>query len=192
MTGADIAIIGAAARFPGAPDLARFRALLAEGRDCVRPLPEQRIEVAGLDPAADYPQAAYLDRIDLFDHRFFGLSRREAEAMDPHHRLVLMLAWQAVEDAGHCPDTLRAAPTAVLLSAPSTDYAHLVAEPDTLDLLGGNPAAAAGRVSYLLGLTGSSMTINSGCNGSLIAVHQGRPRSCGRARPTMRWPVASA
>ncbi|MFB9542888.1 condensation domain-containing protein, partial [Micromonospora sagamiensis] len=172
MTGEDIAIIGAAVRFPDAPDLAGFRSVLAKGRDCVRPLPPARIAACGLDPAAGYPQAAYLDRIDLFDHRFFGLSRREAEAMDPHHRLTLQLAWHAVEDAGYRPEPLREVPTAVFLSAPSTDWAHLVAEPDTLDLLGGNPAAVAGRISYLLGLTGTSVTVNSGCNGSLVAVHQ--------------------
>ncbi|MEU4570431.1 amino acid adenylation domain-containing protein [Micromonospora sp. NPDC023956] len=172
MTGEDIAIIGAAVRFPDASDLAGFRSVLAKGRDCVRPLPGPRITACGLDPAAGYPQAAYLDRIDLFDHRFFGLSRREAEAMDPHHRLTLQLAWHAVEDAGYRPDPLREAPTAVFLSAPSTDWAHLVAEPDTLDLLGGNPAAVAGRISYLLGLTGTSVTVHTGCNGSLVAVHQ--------------------
>ncbi|MFI6231265.1 amino acid adenylation domain-containing protein [Micromonospora echinospora] len=172
MTGEDIAIIGAAVRFPDAPDLAGFRSVLAKGRDCVRPLPRARITACGLDPTAGYPQAAYLDRIDLFDHRFFGLSRREAEAMDPHHRLTLQLAWHAVEDAGYRPEPLREEPTAVFLSAPSTDWAHLVAEPDTLDLLGGNPAAVAGRISYLLGLTGTSVTVHTGCNGSLVAVHQ--------------------
>ncbi|OLF14179.1 hypothetical protein BLA60_03250 [Actinophytocola xinjiangensis] len=168
----DVAIIGIAVRFPQAPDLETFRENLALGRDSVRPLPRERIEACRLDPGASYPQAAYLDRIDLFDHRFFGLSPREAESMDPHHRIALELAWSAVEEAGHRPADLAEVTTAVLFSAPSPDYANLVDDPDTMELLGGNAAALAGRISYLLGLTGTSVTINTGCNGSLFAVHQ--------------------
>ncbi|MEV5349622.1 polyketide synthase, partial [Streptomyces achromogenes] len=168
----DVAIIGVAVRFPDAPSLDAFRDNLRRGHDSVRPLSPERIRTSGIDPHRDYAELAHLDRVDTFDHRFFGLSRREAEVLDPQHRLALQLAWHAMEDAGHSPASLRGTPTAVILSAPRADYFRLVPRPDTLSLLGNLPAGLPGRVSQVLGLTGPSYAMDTGCNGSLVAVHQ--------------------
>ncbi|MEU2435399.1 amino acid adenylation domain-containing protein [Streptomyces rubradiris] len=168
----DVAIIGVAVRFPDAPSLDAFRDNLRRGHDSVRPLSPERIRTSGIDPHRDYAELAHLDRVDTFDHRFFGLSRREAEVLDPQHRLALQLAWHAMEDAGHSPASLRGTSTAVVLSAPRADYFRLVPRPDTLSLLGNLPAGLPGRVSQVLGLTGPSYAMDTGCNGSLVAVHQ--------------------
>jgi amino acid adenylation domain-containing protein len=166
-----IAIIGMAVRLPDAVTLRAFRANLRAGRDSVRPLPPERLRRAGLDPAGDFLPAGQLDRIDGFDYRFFGLSRREAELMDPHHRLSLQLACAAIEDAGLRLSALRGSPTPVLLTVPSPDYGQLVAGQGTLGLLGGGPSALPGRISQLLGLTGQSIALDTGCSGGLVAVH---------------------
>ncbi|MGC4812300.1 condensation domain-containing protein [Micromonospora sp. DT228] len=170
-SGEDIAIIGVAVRFPQADDLDTFRANLRAGRDSVRPMPATRMESTNVDPDVRYAELGYLDRIDLFDHRFFGLSRREAELMDPQHRIALHLTQGAVEDAGLAPASLRDSRTAVVFSSPSADYAALVGETGTLAMLGTVPCALPSRVAHLFGLVGPTYGVDTGCNGSLIAVH---------------------
>ncbi|RKN04859.1 condensation domain-containing protein [Streptomyces radicis] len=170
---AAVAVIGVATRFPEAPDLAAFRANLRAGRDSVRPIPAARVESTGLDPAGVYPELGYLDRIDLFDHEFFGLSRREAEVTDPQHRLALHLTQEAMENAGHAPSALRDSTTAVIFSSPSNGYLPLVTEPGTLSLMGNIPFALPARIAHLFGLNGPCYGVDTGCNGSLVAVHQG-------------------
>lgn len=168
----DIAVIGIAVRFPRADTLAEFRANLLAGLDCVGPLPRERAENTNLDPDLPYERRGYLDRIDLFDHRFFGLSRREAELMDPQHRAAVQLAHAAVEDAGFAVTALRDTATAVVFSAPTTDYAGLVTETGTLAMLGTVPCALPARVAHQFGLTGPCYAVDCGCNASLVAVHQ--------------------
>ncbi|WP_305787966.1 condensation domain-containing protein [Symbioplanes lichenis] len=167
----DIAVVGIAVRFPQAGDLSEFRGNLRAGRDSVRDIPEDRVASTGLDPSTAYEPMGYLDRIDLFDHRFFGLSRREAELMDPHHRLALQLSLGAIEDAGLRPSGLRDSRTAVVLSAPGTDFAGLAGEAGTLAMLGTWPSAQTARVARHFGLVGPCYNVDTGCNGSLIAVH---------------------
>ena len=96
-----IAVIGMAGIFPDAANLDEFYANLAAGRDSVRDLPEERKHFSSLPPDGDYQPSAALDRIDLFDFRFFGLSRREAELMDPHQRIVLQLVHALIEDVAY-------------------------------------------------------------------------------------------
>ncbi|MTE19558.1 polyketide synthase [Streptomyces sp. TRM43335] len=176
MTGtgtAAVAVIGIATRFPEAADLAEFRANLRAGRDSVRPIPAERVESTGLDPAVRYPELGYLDRIDLFDHESFGMSRHEAEVTDPQHRLALHLTREALEHAGYAPSALRDSRTAVVFSSPGNGYLPLVHEPGTLSLMGNMPFALPARVSHLFGLTGPCYGVDTGCNGSLVAVHHG-------------------
>lgn len=167
-----IAIIGAAGLFPEASSLDDFHRNLAEGRDSVRPLPEDRLRYATLDPSVDYPEVGCLDRIDLFDHGFFTISLREAELMDPHQRLSLQLVCAAIENAGYALGSLRGTRTAVMLSAPRSEYSRLIRIPDPLELLGTEPAALAGRIAYALDLQGPALVIDAGCAASLVAVHQ--------------------
>ncbi|MFF4924085.1 amino acid adenylation domain-containing protein [Kitasatospora sp. NPDC001261] len=167
-----VAVIGIATRFPQADSLAAFRANLRAGRDSVRPIPPERIRSTGLDPRQDYPEQGYLERIDLFDHEHFGLSRREAEVTDPQHRLALQLTEEALENAGYAPSELRDSRTAVVFSSPSNGYAPLVREPGTLGMSGNIPCALPARVSHLFGFTGPCYGVDTGCNGALVAVHQ--------------------
>ncbi|WFE98691.1 condensation domain-containing protein [Micromonospora sp. WMMD964] len=169
--GEDIAVIGVAVRFPQADDLDAFRANLRAGRDSVRPMPALRMRTTNVDPDVRHAELGYLDRIDLFDHRFFGLSRREAELIDPQHRIALHLTQGAVEDAGLAPSSLRDSRTAVVFSSPSADYGALVGETGTLAMLGTVPCALPSRVAHLFGLVGPTYGVDTGCNGSLVAVH---------------------
>ncbi|MER5965973.1 condensation domain-containing protein [Streptomyces sp. NPDC002057] len=168
-----IAVIGIATRLPEAADLATLRANLRAGRDSVRPVPAERIASTGLDPEPDYPDMGYLDRIDLFDHERFGLSRYEAEVTDPQHRLALHLTQEALENAGYTPAALRDSRTAVVFSSPGNGYLPFVSEPGTLSLMGNMPFALPARVAHLFALTGPCYGVDTGCNGSLVAVHQG-------------------
>ncbi|WP_405186298.1 condensation domain-containing protein [Streptomyces anulatus] len=167
-----IAVIGIATRLPEAADLTTLRANLRAGRDSVRPAPPQRITATGLDPAPDYPDMGYLDRIDLFDHERFGLSRFEAEVTDPQHRLALQLTNEALENAGYTPAALRDSRTAVVFSSPSNGYLPFISEPGTLSLMGNMPFALPARVAHRFALTGPCYAVDTGCNGSLVAVHQ--------------------
>ncbi|QHY99984.1 Linear gramicidin synthase subunit D [Streptomyces sp. S4.7] len=170
---AAIAVIGIATRLPEAADLATLRANLRAGRDSVRPIPPERVASTGLDASLDYPDMGYVDRIDLFDHELFGLSRYEAEVTDPQHRLALHLTQEALENAGYTPAALRDSRTAVVFSSPGNGYLPFVSEPGTLSLMGNMPFALPARISHLFALTGPCYGVDTGCNGSLVAVHQG-------------------
>jgi acyl transferase domain-containing protein len=169
--GAAIAVIGVATLFPQAGSLDEFRANLRAGRDSVRAMPPERAEACCQDPSVEYPHQGYLDRIDLFDHEFFGLSRREAEITDPQHRLALQLTHEALENAGYATSRMRDTRTAVVFSSPTNGYAPLVREVGTLSMIGNIPCGLPTRVSHLFGFTGPCYGVDTGCNGSLVAVH---------------------
>ncbi|WJV50742.1 condensation domain-containing protein [Streptomyces flavofungini] len=166
----DIAIVGMAVRFPGADDLDAFRANLRAGHDGVRTMPAARAAATGLDPAADYLPMGYLDDIHTFDHAFFGLTRHEAGLIDPQHRLALTLAHQAIEDAGQSTQELRGRSTAVVFSAASSGYGKRLDLSDVVGSLGNAPFGLPSRIAHTLGLDGPCYSLDSGCNGSLLAV----------------------
>jgi amino acid adenylation domain-containing protein/non-ribosomal peptide synthase protein (TIGR01720 family) len=166
----DVAVVGIGGIFPEASDVGELYRNLAGGRDSVRALPRERIETTSIDPALDYPTVGCLDRIDLFDHRFFNISLREAEYMDPHQRVTLELVCAAIENAGYSTASLRGTGTGVFLSAPRPEYYELFRDVDPLELLGNAPSALAGRISYVLDLHGPSLVVDAGCCGSLVAV----------------------
>ncbi|MFJ9613765.1 amino acid adenylation domain-containing protein [Streptomyces noursei] len=165
-----VAIIGVACALPGAGDLAALHENLRTGQVAFGAPAPERVRHAGGDPALTYAPSAYLDRIDLFDHHFFGLSRREADLMDPHQRLVLHLVHQAVENACYAPGALRGTRTAVVLSAPNPEYAGLLPDDDPRQILGTLPSAISARVAYLLDLTGPVLAVDTACSGSLAAL----------------------
>ncbi|WP_194835068.1 condensation domain-containing protein [Nocardia sp. XZ_19_369] len=168
----DIAIIGIGLRFPDATTIEEFRANLLAGRDSVRPMPAARQAATGLDQDAAQLPMGSLDEIDRFDHAYFGLSRREATVMDPQQRIALTLAVAAISDAGYAVSTLSKHTTAVVLSAPAPEYQGLTTEPGPLGLLGNLPFGTPARIAHLLDLDGLCFAIDSGCNSSLVAVHQ--------------------
>src|SRR5713226_9706511 len=118
-------------RFPGAPDLDAFWRLLIEGVDAVGEVPPDRWDPATFyspDPAAPGKSISrwggFLDQIDQFDAEFFHLSPREAREMDPQQRLMLELAWEAMEDAGLPRETLKGSRAGVFIGAALSDYAR--------------------------------------------------------------------
>ncbi|WP_217990791.1 polyketide synthase, partial [Streptomyces albidoflavus] len=178
-----VAVVGLALRFPDADDLAEFRANLLAGRDSVGPLPEGRAEATGLDPAAAHLPMGHLRDIHTFDHGLFRLSRREAGLMDPQQRLALLLAHQAVEDAGYATRHLAEAGTAVVLATSPSSYRAAASDPGTLSALGNMTFGAPARVAHVLGLTGTCYAVDTGCNSSLTAIHHAcRELTSGDAR----------
>ncbi len=178
-----IAVVGIGCRFPGgANDPASYWQLLCEGRDAIGPVPSDRWDQAAYyHPDPDHPgtmtmrEGGFLDGVDLFDAEMFGISPREAATMDPQQRLALEVAWAALEDASIPPDALRGTQTGVFLGVGNSDYWRMVfADRLSLDAYGasGNSyAVAAGRISYVLGLQGPSIAVDTACSASLVAVH---------------------
>ncbi|MFF3781142.1 SDR family NAD(P)-dependent oxidoreductase [Streptomyces sp. NPDC001933] len=185
----DIAVIGLAGRYPGAPDLDRFWHQLAEGRDSITEIPRERWDYRerytddpeqALDGGMYCKWGAFLDGVDRFDPLFFNISPRDAELMDPQERLFLQTAWEAFEDAGYPPHRLGdpAVPgdRAVGVFAAVTTQSYLLWGPD--QWRAGNRGiptstqwSLANRVSYWLDLHGPSMPVDTACASSLSAVH---------------------
>ncbi|MFF4969882.1 beta-ketoacyl synthase N-terminal-like domain-containing protein, partial [Streptomyces sp. NPDC001037] len=168
-----IAVVGIACRLPQADGPEAFWRLLREGRDAFGPAPHGRWPADG----SGVPRhGAFLDAIDTFDAEFFGISPREAAAMDPQQRLALELGWEALEDAGVPPAALHGSRTGVFVGAMSDDYAALThrlgpAAVGRHTLTGLSRSIIANRLSYVLGLRGPSLTVDTGQSSSLVAVH---------------------
>jgi acyl transferase domain-containing protein/SAM-dependent methyltransferase len=178
-----IAIVGMGLRFPGgANDPESFARLLWSRRDAVSDVPGGRWAVDELysrDP--DVPgkictrRGGFLDRVDLFDADFFGVSPREAASMDPQQRILMEVSWEALENAGHAPDRLSGARGGVYIGISNSDYGRaLFAQPERLDVYASTGSAlsiAAGRLSYFLGWQGPGIAIDTACSSSLVALH---------------------
>ena len=173
-----IAIVGMGCRFPGGADSpGELWRLLAEGRDAVGERPPGRGELWGDDddPAtAALRHGGFLPDVAGFDAEFFGVSAREADLVDPQHRLLLEVAWEALDHAGLPPDRLEGTPTGVFVGLSYAEYmARLDGHPEELEgsVLANGSCVAGGRISYLLGLTGPSMVLDTACSSSLVALH---------------------
>jgi acyl transferase domain-containing protein len=180
---ADVAIIGMAGRFPGAPTLEEFWQNLRAGVESITPLASEDILAAGVEPAvlgkANYVKAAaLLPDIELFDAAFFGYTPREAEIMDPQQRLFLECAWQAVEHAGYDAETYHGAIGVYAGASLSSYLFNLYANRKALGavsrfqlMLGNDKDHLPTRVSYKLNLKGPSVAVQTTCSTSLVAVH---------------------
>lgn len=179
------AIIGYAARFPGARDADEYWDLLREGRDAISDVPADRWDADDFfDPEPGSPgkvvtrRAGFLDDATGFDAPFFGMSAREARMVDPQHRLLLETAWRAVEHSGIAPTTLADTDTGVFVGLATHDYLGMVSDELTYPeieaymAIGTSSAAAAGRISYRLGLQGPAVAVDTACSSSLVAIHQ--------------------
>jgi acyl transferase domain-containing protein/NADPH:quinone reductase-like Zn-dependent oxidoreductase/acyl carrier protein len=178
-----VAIIGMACRFPKAPDPEAFWRLLRDGVDAITRVPEDRWDADALYDAelgapgkANARGGGFLDHIDQFDAQFFGISPREAAQMDPQQRLMLELSWEALEDAGLTADRLSGTETGVFCGVIWSDYAALLHRDGVESIsqhtvTGYHGSIIANRVSYVLGLQGPSLTIDSACSSALVSIH---------------------
>ncbi|PWW07329.1 phosphopantetheine binding protein [Paenibacillus cellulosilyticus] len=179
----DVAIIGMSGQMPMAESPAEYWANLESGLDCVTAFPETRknditkyLRHVGTENPR-FSENAYLGEIDKFDHAFFKLSYKEASLMDPHQRLFLVNAWQAIEDAGYGGGKISGTKTGVYAGFASSlrdMYIKQVYETDPeslpLAMVGNLPAVLPSRISYLLDLKGPSMLIDTACSSSLVSI----------------------
>ncbi len=179
-----IAIIGMGCRLPGGantPD--EYWELLLNGVDAITEVPPDRWDAdANFDPD---PEAigkiatrwgGFIQNVDQFDPQFFGIAPREAMSMDPQQRMLLEVAWEALENAGYAPDKLAGSATGVFVGICNGDYYHLITEAggDNIDAYlatGSAHSVASGRVSYVLGLQGPSLSVDTACSSSLVSIH---------------------
>ena len=180
-----IAIIGLGCRVPGGGDNPQeFWNLLRNGTDAICEVPRDRWDHDALyDPDPGAPGkistrfGGFLSTIDGFDPGFFGLSPREAQGLDPQHRLMLEVCWETLEHAGQAADSLVGSATGVFVGAAGNDYSYeqlKTRDPALLDAhfaSGIAHSTLSGRLSYILGLQGPSVTIDTACSSSLVAVH---------------------
>jgi acyl transferase domain-containing protein len=180
-TGLEIAIVGAAGRFPGAGDLAALWRNLCDGIESISRFAPDELEEVDPDLRRDpryVPARGVLAGADLFDAQFFGYSPREAEIIDPQQRIFLECAWEAIEDAGY--DPLRyGRPVGIYAGAATSTYAwNLLSRPELLRQIGNTQLTLANdkdflctRTAYKLGLEGPSVVVQAACSTSLVAVH---------------------
>ncbi|MEU7498416.1 beta-ketoacyl synthase N-terminal-like domain-containing protein [Streptomyces griseofuscus] len=174
-----MAVIGLSCRFPGATGPGEFWRNLLSATDSVSTAPPGRWEErAGPAPGelrTPIRLGGFIEGIDEFDARFFGIARREAEHMDPQQRLLLELAWQALEDAAVPARRLQATRWGVYVGACADDFRTQYFASGRLDRfghMGSSRSLLAGRISHHLGLRGPSEVVDTGQSSSLCAVHR--------------------
>ena len=185
MKSSAIAIVGMAGRFPGARNIDEFWRNLRDGVESIRSLSDAELLAAGVAPEElaqpDYVKAAaVLDDVDLFDASFFGFSPRDASIMDPQHRHFLECAWEAIENAGHSTERFSGSIGVFAGSGMNAYMVHnllnnrRLMESAGLFLIrqtGNDKDVLATRVSYQLDLRGPSLSVQTACSTSLVAVH---------------------
>ncbi|WP_264482231.1 polyketide synthase [Streptomyces pinistramenti] len=164
-----IAVVGLSCRFPRAAGPEAFRRLLHGGAP---PSADEPRDAAGQPDGGRTRAAALLDPVNRFEPEFFGISAAEAAAMEPQQRLVLELAWEALESAGILPEGLAGSETGVFLGAVADDGAAPL-RPHGADaaLTGLSRGTLANRVSHVFGLRGPSLVVDTAQSSALTAVH---------------------
>ena len=180
-----IAIVGLACRFPKAPNAGAFWRMLCEGGDGIGPVPPERWDADAFfseDPKAPGKTTSrtggFIEDIDRFDPQFWGISPREAVQIDPQQRILLELAYEALEDAGIASASLSRSDTAVYVGVMNNDYLRYQTAEDyrRIDVHTGGGAGfcmLANRLSYHFDFNGPSMAVDSACSSSLVAIFEG-------------------
>ena len=194
-----LAIIGMSMRFPGGVRNAEdYWQLLSHGVDAITDIPSDRFNVEELFDAElstsgkiNVRQGGFIDQVDQFDSSFFDITPVEIESMDPQQRILLELAHEAFENAGLNVQELVGSNTGVYVGIGSNDYQVRHFHSGDYNLVnpysytGSAGCAIAGRLSYMMGLQGPGMSIDTACSASIIAAHVGssalRNRECDTA-----------
>jgi myxalamid-type polyketide synthase MxaE and MxaD len=180
--GEPIAVVGIGCRFPRASGQEAFWRLLRDGVDAITEVPKERWDIDALydrdlaEPGTMNTRwGGFLEDVGAFASAFFGISHGEASSMDPQHRLLLEVSWEALENAGQSPEDLEGSATAVYVGIGNDDYAR-ACFPDARKVnayyaSGNSYCFAANRISRFLDLRGPSISLDTGCSSSLFAVH---------------------
>lgn len=169
-----VAIVGMACRVPGASNPEELFRLLLDGVDAITETPADRWDAeTAASPGCRW--GGFVAGVGDFDPELFGISPREAAEIDPQQRMLLEVSWEALERAGIAPDTLQGSRTGVFVGISSSDYEHRRLE-SSVPLnsyvgTGNAHSIAANRLSYVYGLEGPSMAVDSACSSSLLALH---------------------
>ena len=181
----DIAIVGMALRVPGARNVDEFWKNLRGGTESIRRLSAEELLEAGASNEAIHdpnfvPFAADMPDMEMFDAQFFGMSAKEAAVMDPQHRQFLECAWEALEDAGHVPDA-SSGPVGVFAGCGMGSYFYFnvcsnksLVDQTGMFLLrhtGNDKDFLATRASFAFDLRGPSVSVQTACSTSLVAIH---------------------
>ncbi|MEC0959118.1 type I polyketide synthase, partial [Bacillus inaquosorum] len=176
----DIAIVGLAGRYPGARNMQEFWANLKGGKDCITPVPEERLAL-WQTPQKGEMWGGFLQDVDRFDPLFFHISPREAERMDPQERLFLECVYETLQDAGYTRQSLgaiqgqgMAGNVGVFVGVMYEEYQLYGAQEQLKGrpvAVNGNAASIANRVSYFCNFHGPSMAVDTMCSSSLTAIH---------------------
>lgn len=183
-SGWEIAIIGMSGRFPGASTVQQFWQNVKNGVESVTFFTPEELLASGVDPELlrnpSYVRArAVLDGSELFDAQFFEIPPREAELMDPQHRLWLECCWEALEQAGYAGDQARGR-VGVYAGIGMNSYLlyNIATHPELIGIsddrqiaIGNDKDYISTRTSYKLNLSGPSVAVQSACSTSLAAVH---------------------
>jgi acyl transferase domain-containing protein/acyl-CoA synthetase (AMP-forming)/AMP-acid ligase II/NADPH:quinone reductase-like Zn-dependent oxidoreductase/NADP-dependent 3-hydroxy acid dehydrogenase YdfG/acyl carrier protein len=177
-----VAILGMGCRFPGAPDPDALLEMLRTGGDGITEVPLDRWDADALfDPELKSPGkvrtrwGGFLDGIDQFDPQFFGITPREARSIDPHQRLLLEVAWEALEDGALDPHRMRGKDAGVFVGIGGIDYQARLARRlrmiDPHSGVGNSHSIAANRLSFLLDFHGPSVAVDTACSSASVAIH---------------------
>lgn len=178
-----VAIVGVGCRFPGASDLESLWRILRDGIETVGEYPGGRF--AALDRFYSVQpgersspvtrRGGFLKNLDLFDGDFFGISPREAVLLDPQHRFLLEVGWEALEDGGLPLSRIAGSRTGVFIGQWTSDFEACIneslPEPQFYSTTGSGRYAASARLAYHFDLRGPNLTLDTGCSSSLVAVH---------------------
>ncbi|MGW5093988.1 beta-ketoacyl synthase N-terminal-like domain-containing protein [Streptomyces nodosus] len=187
-----VAVVGMACRLPGASGTDELWALLEDGLDVLSDTPPERYDADALHSPVPAPgrlaarRAGHVDGIAEFDAEFFGMSATEAAELDPQQRLLMMTAWEALEDAGLPPDRIAGTRTGVFVGNARADHLELALrrgpESATAAQLNNFRSLLPARLSHLFDFRGPSLVVDTACSSSLVAVHQAvqslRTREC--------------
>lgn len=179
-----IAIVGMATRLPGASDLAQFWTLLSNGTRAIKSFDDADLLAHGVDPQSlsdpNFISAkGYLPDVDMFDANFFGFSPREAALVDPQHRVMMEVAWQAMEHSGYDPEQWSGR-CAIFTSAGMNTYLtfNIATNPGLIEQVGGFQLSIYNdkdfiptRIAYALNSHGPAIDIGTACSSSLVGVH---------------------